>query len=306
MLYDRVYMRQPQESTTKQWSGVYLLMWTTIGIFILQQVLNVMFPNPYMRDNENLFMNEWFSLSGGNFQQLKVWTLFSYSFLHSTQGFLHILSNMLGLFFIGRMLEPILGRHKFLILYFGGAFLGGLVYLALHFNTNIPVVGASAAIFALLALFCLLRPEQPVTLLLFFILPITLKPRYLFWGSLVISLLGILFYELPGKSNIAHSAHLGGLIAGILFYRYIHHRGSGFHSGNGSATVEQPAWFKGHKKTDHRYTYQVNRSNKHDANRGDLPGEVDRILDKINTSGFGSLSDREKNALERAKDLLSK
>jgi len=279
---------------------VTTLIAITVAVFVLQQVLNVFFPG--VGGRENGFMSEWFALSGQNFQELKVWTLFSYGLLHSTAGFYHILGNMLGLFFIGRIVEPLIGRERFLGLYLAGTLAGGLVYLLFHFNGSGPVVGASAAIMGILAFFCLLYPERPVTLLLFFIIPITLKPKWIFWGSLALSIGGILLYELPGNSQVAHSAHLGGLFAGILYFRYFHNRAPAFFaSGSARTTIEQPAWFKRRKKTEPHISYKVNRSN-----RDELQSEVDRILDKINASGFGSLTDGEKLTLDRAKDILSR
>jgi hypothetical protein len=123
-----------------------------------------------------------------------------------------------------------------------------------------------------------------------------------FWGSLAVSLGGLLLYELPGTSPIAHSAHLGGIFAGIIYYRYVHNRArASFGSSSSGTSVEPPEWFK-RKKTIHRnMTYQVNRSN-----RDELQKEVDHILDKINASGFGSLSDKEKQTLDQAKDILSR
>ena len=303
MLYDRPYMRQSQEPESKQASIVTTLLIVTISIFVLQQLLNVMFPNPHVYGNENLLMHDWLALSGQHFRELKVWTVISYCFLHSTYSLLHIVGNMLGLYFIGRMLEPILGRNKFLLLYFGGALIGGLVYLALHFNGSTPVVGASAAVFALLSLFCLLYPERPITLLLFFILPVTVKPKFVYWGSIGISLFFLLFYELPGKSHMAHSAHLGGILTGFLFYRYVYKSDSIFGSIASSTSIEQPAWFKRRKQQGKQVHYTVNRST---SDKDNLQNEVDRILDKINASGFGSLSEEEKLTLERAKDLLGK
>ncbi|WP_308986012.1 rhomboid family intramembrane serine protease [Thalassobacterium sedimentorum] len=294
-------MRQsPSEAAPQKTSMVTTLIVISVAVFVLQQVLNVFLPGPFGR--ENSFMSQWFALSGHNFQQLKVWTLLSYGFLHSTAGFFHILGNMLGLFFIGRLIEPTIGRERFLSLYLAGTLLGGLTYLLFHFNGSGPVVGASASVMAILALFCLLNPERPITLLIFFIIPVTVKPKWVFWGSLAISAGGILLYELPGNSNVAHSAHLGGLLAGILYYRYVHNRSTAFFSASHARpTVEQPAWFKRRKKTEAHISYKVNRSN-----RDQLQSEVDRILDKINASGFGSLTEHEKHTLDRAKDLLSR
>jgi len=208
---------------------------------------------------------------------------------------------MLGLFFIGRIVEPILGPQRFLQFYLGSAFLAGLAYLAFHFNGFNPVVGASGSIFALLAFFCLLRPEQPITLLLFFVLPVTMKPKWIFWGSLAISTFGLLAYELPGRSFMAHSAHLGGMLAGILYFRFFYASGTSFARPASKPSIELPEWFKNRKPSRRDISYQVNRSS-----RAELQKEVDRILDKINATGFGSLSEEEKSTLDRAKDILSK
>lgn len=312
MLYDRPYMRSSSpEAAPQKTSMVTTLIVITVAIFVLQQVLNVFFPG--MGGRQNNFMSEWFALSGQNFRELKVWTLLSYGFLHSTAGFFHILGNMLGLFFIGRIVEPLIGRERFLLLYLAGSLLGGAVYLFFHFNDPAlgqigqePVyqvmIGASASVMGILAFFCLLYPEQPVTLLLFFIIPITVKPKWIFWGALAISTGGIFFYELTDSSYVAHSAHLGGMFAGILYYRYVHNRSNAFFASSRTrATVEQPAWFKRRNKTRAQISYKVNRSN-----RDSLQNEVNRILDKINVSGFGSLTDGEKDTLDHAKDILSR
>jgi len=301
MLYDRPYMRQsPEDAAPQKASMVTTLIVVTVAVFVLQQVMNVFFPG--FGGRENRFLSDWFALSGEHFRELKVWTLLSYGLLHSTAGFFHILGNMLGLYFIGRIVEPLIGRERFLGLYIGGTLAGGLVYLLFHFNGSGPVVGASAAVMAILALFCLLYPERPVTLLLFFIVPITMKPKWVLWGSLAISVGGILFYELPGHSGVAHSAHLGGLFAGFIYHRYVHNRSPGFFaSGTPRASVEPPDWFKRKRKTEQKISYKVNRSN-----RDELQHEVDRILDKINASGFGSLTENEKQTLDRAKDILSR
>ncbi|MGJ8640566.1 MAG: rhomboid family intramembrane serine protease [Opitutaceae bacterium] len=306
MLYDRPYMRQPMGPAANSKSAVTVLLVATIAIFVLQNVLQLFFPG---YGGWGYFLTEWFALSGQHFKELKVWTVVSYGFLHSTSSVFHIIGNMLGLFFIGRILEPILGRSNFLLLYFGGALAGGLVFLLFHYNSASSVIGASGAVLALLAFFCLLRPEQPITLLLFFVLPVTVKPKWLFWGILGISVFGVLFNELPAIQNpqshnlsVSHTAHLGGMLAGILFFRFVYNgSNSFFQSNNRAPSIEMPEWIKRKKKIEPKISYKVNRSS-----RDELQGEVDRILDKINLSGFGSLTNEEKNTLDQAKDILSK
>lgn len=316
MLYDRPYMRRASpESADSKASMVTTLLVITIGVFVLQQVLNVFFPAP--GGMENRVMANWFALSGNNFQELKLWTILSYGLLHSTSGFLHILGNMVGLYFIGRMIEPLIGRERLLLLYVAGSLLGGISYLAFHFNAppiaffnGVPIyqvlVGASASVMAILALFCILCPERPITLLLFFVLPVTMKPKWILRITFVVSLGGLLLHEIPnnqsGLGSVAHSAHLGGLLAGFLYYHFAHNRaGNLFGSTAPKLSVELPDWFKRKTKTRRSLSYKVNRSS-HD----DLQKEVDRILDKINATGFGSLTEIEKKTLDQAKDILSR
>lgn len=302
MLYDRPYMRYAGEPESRQTSMVTVLLVVTIAVHVLQHLLNVLFPG--YGGSENRFLSNWFALSGENFRELKVWTVFSYGLLHSTGTILHIVGNMLGLFFIGRILEPLLGRRDFLLLYVGGTFLGGLAYVLLHFNGGKPVVGASASVFALLSLFCLLRPNQPITLLLFFVIPITMKPKWVFWGFLGYSVFGLLTQELRGGSMMAHSAHLGGMFAGVLYFRFIHQSDIPLtfrRARSKKPEMELPEWFKRKKQQPRDFNYRVNR-----ADRDGLQKEVDRILDKINTNGFGSLSEAEKHTLDQARDLLRK
>lgn len=301
MLYDRPYMRhQPANGEPRQLSAVTALLIATLAVFILQHLLNAFFPGP--AGYENGWLYRWFSLSGEHFREGNVWTVFSYGFLHDTHSLLHIFGNLLGLFFVGRFVEPALGKRSFLFLYFGGMLIGGLLYLTLHINGNIPVVGASAAVLAVVAFFCLLRPEQPITLLLFFVLPVTVKPKWLFWGLLVFSAGGVLFYELPGQSHVAHSAHLGGILAAVLFFHYVYNRRPGSVDSSGSGiSIELPEWVRRQKQSRKSFGYRVNRKS-----RDEVQKEVDRILDKINQSGFGSLTEEERRTLDRARDLLSR
>lgn len=301
MLYDRPYMRASSESPNKSASAVTSLLIITIGVYVIQQVLNVSFPGNAGRGS--MFLTEWFALNGENFKSLKVWTIFSYAFLHSPSNFWHIIGNMLGLFYIGRILEPLLGKQQFLLLYCGGAVIGGFFYLIFHFNGFVPVVGASAAVSAILAFFCLRFPERQITLLLFFVVPLTVKPKWLFWGYLGFSTFSLLFSELPGTSNIAHSAHLGGFLAGVVFYRYIYNEFSPTNNRFSRPNIELPEWFKRRKSAEPKISYQVNRPS---TGKEDLQREVDRILDKINTSGFNSLNKHERALLDRAKEILSK
>ena len=307
MLYDRSYMRSQERETSpiKRASVVTILLVVTISIFVLQHVVNVSFPGAGGRPNT--FLTNWFALSPQGFRELKVWTVFTYAFLHSTSSIWHILLNMLVLFSFGRTVETLLGKQQFLVLYFSSAIIGGLTYLFFHLNDASTVVGASAAVSAVVAFFCLRFYERPITFLLYFVIPVTIKPKWLFWGFLAISTYLLFSSELSAisanRAGVAHSAHLGGLLTGAVYYRYIYSRQTVFGNTFGHPGIELPKWFRRRKKTESKMSYQVNRPTR---NRDEFQKEVDRILDKINMSGFSSLNDKEKATLDKAKELLNR
>ena len=102
-------------------------------------------------------------------------------------------------------------------------------------------------------------------------------------------------------AGVAHSAHLGGMLAGWLYARYIHHRTGEFSL---RPTIELPAWMRRRKRAKTRSlpTFTVNVT----PPPQDLRAEVDRILDKINSEGFGALTEEERRVLDDARDLLNK
>lgn len=244
------------------------------------------------------------ALTPNGIAEWRVWTFFSYALLHA--GLLHLVLNCLGMFLLGREVEPLLGARRFLLFMAGAALLGGLAWYFTHlFGNGTVLVGASACVAAIFIFFACVYPEREITFLLFFVLPVTLKPKYLAWGLVAFDGLGFLFSELPGgtfDSNIAHSSHLGGMLAGWLYYRFVF-ANRGYDRASSSPAIELPAWLRRRKKhPTPAPTSKVNLS----SPPGDLRAEVDRILDKINAKGFGALTDEEKRLLDDAKDMLSR
>ena len=243
-----------------------------------------------------------FALSVDGITSGKVWTLLTYSFLHSPSNLLHVIANLLGLYFLGRELLPVVGSKRFLWFYGAAAASGGLLWLAANWTTGGVVWGASAAVYGLLTIFACFYPNRQVTFLLFFVVPVTVKPKYVAYVLLGLDLCGFLFYEIMGAASpfgFAHSAHLGGMLAGWVYYRYTH---EGKWSFGRAASFEMPKWARKRETASASAPkYKVNLTD-----RSDLRAEVDRILDKINSQGFGSLTDEEKRVLDSAKDLLSR
>ncbi|MEO7701990.1 MAG: rhomboid family intramembrane serine protease [Opitutus sp.] len=245
------------------------------------------------------------ALTVPNLQAGRIWSMFTYSFLHSTVNILHIVFNVLGLFFVGRTLEPMLGARRFLWLFAGSTIAGAALWAATHWQIGGGMAyGAFSGIAGLFVVYACFYPNQPVTFLLFFVLPVTLKPKYVAIGLLAAELVGFVFYEVmhsaaPFGSGIPHSAHIGGMLAGWIYYRYIHE--ANWRLPTSSSDVELPRWLRKKSKVAEPAPVQIDLTR-----REDLRAEVDRILDKINSDGFGSLTADEKRLLDDARDLLSR
>lgn len=297
MLSDRAYMRQ--DYNRQPTPVVIWIISAMVSGYVLQLIFDRMGSSA---------LTSLFALSANGIRHGHIWSLFTYTLLHDTQlpgGILHILFNALGIYFLGRELTPLLGAQRLLAVYFAAAIAGGAIWLAVHFFSGgpVPLIGASACVAGLFIVFACFYPDREVTFLLFFVLPVTLKPKIMVWIFLGVDLLGFLFSELPGGSfdtGIAHSAHLGGMLSGWIYFRY-------FHANNGwdrapSVSIELPGWLrrKARSAADAMPTSVSTRR------QSDLRAQVDRILDKINSQGFGALTEEEKRTLDEAKDLLSR
>jgi len=305
MLYDRPYMRDSYQPARKTSALVWLVA-AIISGFVLQLVFSRWF-------GIDRTFTQLFALSPAGFKSGQVWPLLSYAFLHDPENLLHIVGNLLGLYFLGRELLPVIGERRFLIFFGAASMIGGLLWLLTHWIGGRDyglLIGASASVYGLLTIFACFYPDRRITLLLFFVFPVSLKPKHIAWAALGISACGFLFYEIMGAASpfgIAHSAHLGGMLSGWLYYRYLHERSWG--------RLELPKWVRrraaasetGGSSNGKRAAnaasapkYRVNLSEP-----ATLRAEVDRILDKINAQGFGALTDEEKRLLDTAKDHLS-
>lgn len=290
MLSDRSYMRDDYQR--ERTSFLVWLLSAMIAGFVVQMVCAVWLNTPVFEQLS--------AVSGAGLKRGYVWTLLTYPLLHG--GVLHLLAVGLSIFFIGRELSQQVGENRLSWLALLGAVVGGLAWFAVHFNRGGSLIGATTILWCYFTVFACLFPNREISFLIFFIIPVTTRPKYIAWVMGGIDVLGFLFSELPAKFagyDVPHSAHLGAMLAGWLYFRYVY-------SGEGlsrAAEVELPRWLKRAKKTAAPAAYQVNVGS---SNRADLRAEVDRILDKINSHGFGALTPEEKRLLDDARDMLSR
>lgn len=233
-----------------------------------------------------------FSLSLDGLLRLELWQPVTYLFLHG--GLWHLILNMLGLFFFGPETERAIGTRRFLALYFACGILAGLGWILISGTPASYCLGASGAIFGVLGAFAGLFPQRPVTLLVFFVIPVSLRARTLAIALGLFSLLAII--SQPGQ--IAYAAHLVGGLAGYLYGLY------GVNQGLGHGSFNPRQWWNDLRWRWHRRKFKVLRGSDRDwgIEKEEPPSsqEVDEVLAKISKWGLGRLTPRDRDILDRA------
>lgn len=210
----------------------------------------------------------------------------SYQFTHSFRDPMHLLMNMLVLYFFGAMAEQRLGSRGVLRLYVAGGIAGAVLHLAiasLQGDSNVPLVGASGACYAFLLYAACMAPRSTV---IFFVFPVPL------WG-LAALLVGVGLYSTFVEfatgfaGGVSHGAHLGGAGLGALACRagwFVDHHDAGMDSGFFAGVAQR---WQAHKRAQQKQAH------------ADREMRLDSILAKVKQSGIGSLDPGERRFLER-------
>lgn len=258
--------------------------------------------------------------------QGQIWRFITFQFLHSHAGFLHVLLNMLALFWFGPMVEQYLGSRRYLAFYLLCGCAGAGCYLVLNLlgirfgdipfllpgDPRSPLIGASAGVFGVILAAAAIRPDEIITLLLFFILPLRMRIRTLAYGVLILAVINVF----AGGSNAGgDAAHIGGALLGAWLIRHAtllnwvlllpldrlkrrgHHAYGQFGkaptapAGRRSKSPKRSAGgFFGSAKPKGTGGFASRKEDK----------EVDRILSKVAMEGLHSLTDKEKKTLSKA------
>jgi len=222
----------------------------------------------------------------------KPWTLLSYMFLH--KNFLHILFNILWLYWFGIIFLRYFNSKQLLGLYLLGGFVGGLFYVATFnlfpvFAPYLPMniaLGASASVIAIVIATAVYVPNFVVYV--FLIGPVKLK-----WIAMVMVVLDIL--GIASDNSGGHLAHLGGAITGWIFISAIKHQ---IDLTRFVPFIQDIFRFKRKKRRKLNISYRSGDT-EHDYNqqRQQRRADLDAILEKIKKSGYESLTKDEKEAL---------
>ena len=210
---------------------------------------------------------------------VRPWTPFTYMFLHA--NLMHLLFNMIGLFFFGTRLEYRLGSRDFLGLYI----VSGLIAAAASFvfSPTAAVVGASGAVYGIMFGFARFWPHEPIYI--WGVLPIPAR-----WLVIILTAMSLYSGVAGAQSGVAHFAHLGGFVGGYAYLKWRERHAKRWQRAQRPA---RPAIATG-AQTMRRWE-SIPRERLHEINRA----EVDRILDKARISGLESLTQSERDYMDR-------
>jgi len=222
-----------------------------------------------------------FGLAPAYFWRGFIWQPVTYMFLHG--GIFHLLLNMFVLWLFGTTLELTWGSRRFLKFYFICGIGAGLLNAVLTPGSPVPIIGSSGAIYGLLMAFGILFPEQFIYI--WGIFPV--KAKYFVIGLGLIEFLTAMSVT---QSRVAHFAHLGGMLFGLVYMKWDDWRGSFY------------GW-----QNDQRRKRHLKVVWDRDREKEKLQKKIDRLLDKAGRSGIDSLTAEEhahfRKLSEKLKDL---
>ena len=249
--------------------AIKLLVSVNLTIFFLQTISG----------KEHLLFDLFGLVPQAIWSDFMIWQPFTYLFFHG--NIWHILINMFVLWMFGSELENAWGRKNYLKYYFMTGIGAGIVTCLFNLQSNIPVVGASGAVYGILLAYGLSFPNR--TVYLYGLIPIKS-----IWFVIAIGILAF-FSSFQQMTQISHLTHISGMAIGYIFLK--------------RRWRLNDIWFKIRKKTlEYRIQIEDVKQSKEKA----LEKDIDYILDKIQKVGFKGLSDQELNKLYNASKTLSK
>lgn len=195
-----------RQSIFSRFSVNTLIVFANVLLFVIFSILMYF----------NLVPIEYIAISPANILAGKyLWTFFTSMFMHG--GVFHLFANMISLFFVGGLIQKLIGAKRYFYFYMVSGIFASLLYVfaALVFRSQLDTyaVGASGAIFGLLGLLMIIVPNLKV--LVMFIIPV--KMKYAAPGMLIM----LWFISLAGNVPIGNMAHLGGFLIGIVYGLYL-------------------------------------------------------------------------------------
>jgi len=287
------------KETFKRGSMLTKILFINIGVFIAINIISLFFTDAA----------EYVSVPG-DFQTLlyRPWTLITYMFVH--EGFMHLLMNMLWLWWFGKMFLTYFNDKQMAAVYLLGGFAGAFFHLGINYllpvGQQAMILGASAAVMSVVFAVVAYKPDFVIHLI--FIGPVKLK--YVGMVALFLDIIGLagnLKGGIIASDGVAHIAHLGGSAFG-LWFGYSMKKGKDITRSFNNFLNNIVSFFSSEKTK--RNKMKISRQDKFSKSKSDwdynaekhtTQKETDRILDKISKNGYNSLTKKEKDFLFKQK-----
>ena len=318
-LQDRDYYRYQSSSNVRGGFLVGLtpvvkwLLILNVGVFVMEYLCTDVFKLPLFQTTKVLCFSsdgtpEWretcseftkiFALYVPYLKEHYIFSQYvTYQFLHA--DFKHLLFNMLALFMFGRYVERQIGSLPFLKLYLLGGIFAGICHLLFVNAYDIPVIGASGAIYGILAAFAVMNPNTKLMVFLGFI-PVIMKARTMVLLYAVLSF----FLAVKGGGNVAHLAHLGGILFGFIYAKnFLWLRKIIGYAPGDIPRDSSFSTFKERAKVYRGETYEeasYRPSEKKESATGDP--KLDDILERMRVYGMHTLSDEDWRYIQKKRE----
>lgn len=277
----------------KQGTTLHKLIYLNLGLFLAVQIVRIVLLLSNSSELYDVFLRYLAIPSNPEILIRRPWTVVSYMFLH--EGFIHILFNLLWLYWFGTVFIQELGMKKLVSTYLLGGIVGGLLFVLFYnifpvfdqVSDSAIALGASASVMAIVVATASYRPDRKMHLA--FIGPV--KIGYLALAMFILTSMVDFSVNTGGKI-----AHIGGALTGFVF-AYYYRQGKDITRGFDRMMDQIATWFKPGRQ-NMKVTHKRS-ANDLDYNRekGEEQKEIDRILEKISKAGYDSLSAREKELL---------
>ena len=275
--------------------ALYRLIYANIGVYLLILITNS-FTKLFTGNNDDIILTvaaKWLAVpSNPEVLITRPWTLITYMFLHLE--FFHILFNLLWLYWMGTILREFLGNQKVFSTYILGGISGALLYISFFnifplFSSQVQsssALGASAGVLAITVAAATLVPNYSVRLMLIGAVPL----KYIAGATLALD-----FINISGSNAGGHIAHIGGAMFGFFYIRQLqqgHDMAGWFNRLMDKISSKSSSG----SKMKVKYRRAVSDED-FVADKKSRQERIDGILDKIGKSGYGSLTQEEKDIL---------
>lgn len=288
-------IRDDINNTFRKGNSLNKLIYINIGVFLILTaagIIGYLFENPEISNQTIRFLSVPSSL---NTLIVKPWTLFTYMFTH--KELLHILVNMLWLWWFGNIFLEYLDQKKLVAVYILGGIAGAATYV-LSYNIfpafsqvveeSIPLLGASASVMAIVVAIAAYVPDYTVMLFLFG----RVKIKYI--AIIIFVVTSVLDFSVNSGGKLAH---IGGALFGY-FYTMSYKRGRDQVKWFNNIADRLVSLFKPSKKMKVTYKRSADEF-EYNKTRVERQEQINKILDKISKGGYDSLTKDEKDMLFR-------